>query len=144
MIFLLHYVFPSVPHFSSILIYSTPTLSSLSRQTIPFTHFYPYLPFSFLSLVPLSPNVLFPFFFSLSPPLFHPFRSLFPLPFPSLIFFSLSLSPFHPFFLLSFSHCLPKTRMTEQRKFTPNDHNFYIMQLDTGLYVDGKHKGALI
>ena len=32
--------------------------------------------------------------------------------------------------------------MTDQRKFTPNDHNFYIMQLDTGLYVDGKHKGA--
>jgi hypothetical protein len=35
-----------------------------------------------------------------------------------------------------------QTRMTDQRKFTPNDHNFYIMQLDTGLYVDGKHKGA--
>jgi hypothetical protein len=30
-------------------------------------------------------------------------------------------------------------RMADQRKFTPNDHNFYIMQLDTGLYVDGKH-----
>lgn len=33
-------------------------------------------------------------------------------------------------------------RMGDQRKFTPNDHNFYIMQLDTGLYVDGKHRGS--
>ena len=106
--FLLHYIFPSIPHFSSILIYSTPTLSSLSCQTIPFTHFHPYLPFSFLSLVPFSPNLPFPFFFSLSLSLFHPFSSLFPLPFPYLIFFSLSLPPFHPFFLLSFSLCLLK------------------------------------
>ena len=34
-----------------------------------------------------------------------------------------------------------RTRMQNQRKLTPNDHNFYIMQLDTGLYVDGKFKG---
>ena len=34
-----------------------------------------------------------------------------------------------------------QTRMSDQRKYTPNDHNFYIMQLDTGLFVDGKHKG---
>jgi hypothetical protein len=32
-----------------------------------------------------------------------------------------------------------QTRMGDQRKYTPNDHNFYIMQLDTGLYVDGKY-----
>jgi len=34
-----------------------------------------------------------------------------------------------------------ETRMKNQREFTPNDHDFYIMQLDNGLYVDGKHKG---
>jgi SET domain-containing protein len=34
-----------------------------------------------------------------------------------------------------------QTRMQNQRKYTPNDPNFYIMQLDSGLYVDGKHKG---
>jgi SET domain-containing protein len=34
-----------------------------------------------------------------------------------------------------------QTRMQNQRKFTPNDPNFYIMQLDSGLYVDGKHRG---
>lgn len=34
-----------------------------------------------------------------------------------------------------------ETRMRNQREFTPNDHDFYIMQLDNGLYVDGKHKG---
>lgn len=32
-------------------------------------------------------------------------------------------------------------RMSNQRKNNPNDHDFYIMQLDTGFYVDGKHKG---
>ena len=32
-------------------------------------------------------------------------------------------------------------RMKYQREFTPNDHDFYIMQLDNGFYVDGKHKG---
>jgi hypothetical protein len=33
-------------------------------------------------------------------------------------------------------------RMENQAKFTPNDHEFYIMELDTGIYVDGKHKGS--
>jgi hypothetical protein len=32
-------------------------------------------------------------------------------------------------------------RMTDQRKFSPNDHDFYIMELDSGFYVDGKIKG---
>ncbi len=32
-------------------------------------------------------------------------------------------------------------RMTAQRVNTPNDKDFYIMELDSGLYVDGKFKG---
>lgn len=32
-------------------------------------------------------------------------------------------------------------RMADQRKFTPNDHDFYIMQLENGVFVDGKFKG---
>ena len=51
--------------------------------------------------------------------------------------FCFSVPPFVPL-----SHYLFQTRMSDQRKFTPNDHNFYIMQLDTGFYVDGKHKGS--
>lgn len=33
-------------------------------------------------------------------------------------------------------------RMEHQAKYTPNDHEFYIMELDNGIYVDGKHKGS--
>ena len=33
------------------------------------------------------------------------------------------------------------SRMENQRKFHPNDHDFYIMEMDLGVYVDGKHKG---
>jgi hypothetical protein len=32
-------------------------------------------------------------------------------------------------------------RMADQRKFTPNDHDFYVMQLENGVFVDGKFKG---
>eukprot|EP00606_Chrysophyceae_sp_TOSAG23-5_P001539 GSChrysophyteH2.ASY1.ANO1.819.1 assembled CDS len=32
-------------------------------------------------------------------------------------------------------------RMNNQREFTPHDHEFYIMELDNGFFVDGKHKG---
>ena len=32
-------------------------------------------------------------------------------------------------------------RMHYQRTFTPRDHDFYIMELENGLYVDGKRKG---
>ena len=32
-------------------------------------------------------------------------------------------------------------RMNNQKKFSPLDHDFYIMQIDNGYYVDGKHKG---
>jgi hypothetical protein len=31
-------------------------------------------------------------------------------------------------------------RMENQRKFYPNDHDFYIMELDQGYFVDGKFK----
>lgn len=31
--------------------------------------------------------------------------------------------------------------MRNQRTYAPRDHDFYIMELDTGLYVDGKVKG---
>ena len=34
-------------------------------------------------------------------------------------------------------------RMANQRKYTPTDHDFYIMQLENGFYVDGKKKGNL-
>ena len=34
-------------------------------------------------------------------------------------------------------------RMHYQRTFTPRDHDFYIMELENGLYVDGKRKGNL-
>ncbi len=34
-------------------------------------------------------------------------------------------------------------RMNNQKKFSPLDHDFYIMQIDTGYYVDGKHKGNM-
>lgn len=30
-----------------------------------------------------------------------------------------------------------------QRINSPDDHDFYIMELETGLYVDGKKKGNL-
>lgn len=33
--------------------------------------------------------------------------------------------------------------MIQQRQLTPNDHDFYIMELDSGLYVDGKFKGSV-
>lgn len=33
-------------------------------------------------------------------------------------------------------------RMEWQAHYTPNDHEFYIMELDSGIYVDGKHKGS--
>ena len=32
-------------------------------------------------------------------------------------------------------------RMQNQRQYTPNDHDFYIMELENGFYVDGKLKG---
>ena len=32
-------------------------------------------------------------------------------------------------------------RMSDQRRFTPNDHDFYVMQLENGVFVDGKFKG---
>lgn len=32
-------------------------------------------------------------------------------------------------------------RMLQQRQYAPNDKDFYIMELDSGLYVDGKFKG---
>ena len=35
-----------------------------------------------------------------------------------------------------------RTRMINQRINSPDDHDFYIMQLDTGFYVDGKFKGS--
>ena len=28
-----------------------------------------------------------------------------------------------------------------QRKYTPADHDFYIMELDQGFFVDGKRRG---
>jgi SET domain-containing protein len=31
--------------------------------------------------------------------------------------------------------------MRYQRTYTPRDHDFYIMELQNGIYVDGKHKG---
>ena len=34
-------------------------------------------------------------------------------------------------------------RMTLQRQLTPTDHDFYIMEIENGFYVDGKHKGNL-
>lgn len=34
-------------------------------------------------------------------------------------------------------------RMTLQRELTPSDHDFYIMEIENGFYVDGKHKGSL-
>ena len=33
-------------------------------------------------------------------------------------------------------------RMENQRRLTPGDHDFYIMELCQGYYVDGKHKGS--
>ena len=33
-------------------------------------------------------------------------------------------------------------RMSDQRQFSPNDHDFYIMELQAGIYVDGKKKGS--
>jgi hypothetical protein len=33
-------------------------------------------------------------------------------------------------------------RMEEQRRLTPGDHDFYIMELGPGYYVDGKRKGS--
>ena len=33
--------------------------------------------------------------------------------------------------------------MELQRVNSPNDHDFYIMELDPGIYVDGKKKGNL-
>lgn len=32
-------------------------------------------------------------------------------------------------------------RMSNQRRYTPTDHDFYIMELDQGYFVDGKFKG---
>ena len=32
-------------------------------------------------------------------------------------------------------------RMSDQRRLTPQDRDFYIMELDSGLYVDGKFRG---
>jgi hypothetical protein len=32
-------------------------------------------------------------------------------------------------------------RMKNQKEFTPHDHEYYIMQLENGYFVDGKHKG---
>ena len=34
-----------------------------------------------------------------------------------------------------------RARMEWQRQFSPSDHDFYIMQIDNGFYVDGKFKG---
>jgi hypothetical protein len=36
---------------------------------------------------------------------------------------------------------LLQRRMLMQRQLTPNDHDFYIMEIENGFYVDGKHKG---
>ena len=36
-----------------------------------------------------------------------------------------------------------RSRMHYQRTFTPRDHDFYIMELNNGVYVDGKRKGNL-
>jgi hypothetical protein len=33
--------------------------------------------------------------------------------------------------------------MTLQREQSPDDHDFYIMELDSGIYVDGREKGNL-
>ena len=33
--------------------------------------------------------------------------------------------------------------MNNQRTFSPRDHDFYIMELHAGVFVDGKHKGNL-
>ena len=32
-------------------------------------------------------------------------------------------------------------RMANQRRLSPNDHDYYIMELDQGYFVDGKHRG---
>lgn len=37
-----------------------------------------------------------------------------------------------------------RRRMEHQRKFTPLDHEFYIMEIDNGFYVDGKKRGINI
>ena len=37
-----------------------------------------------------------------------------------------------------------RRRMENQRKFAPNDHDFYIMELDGGVYVDGKNAGKYL
>lgn len=36
-----------------------------------------------------------------------------------------------------------QARMVRQRNESPNDHDFYIMELDNGFFVDGKFKGNL-
>jgi len=33
-------------------------------------------------------------------------------------------------------------RMEYQKKYAPADHDFYVMELDSGIYVDGKKKGS--
>lgn len=33
--------------------------------------------------------------------------------------------------------------MALQRQHSPDDHDFYIMELDSGIYVDGREKGNL-
>jgi hypothetical protein len=36
-----------------------------------------------------------------------------------------------------------RRRMEHQRKYTPLDHEFYIMEIDNGFYVDGKKRGII-